>query len=156
MHKKQLIMLSLIAVLSISIISLYTTFAYDEEAAFLGNSVADYNLMYSIKDSSNREISLNAYEEKFVDIVLNNIYDSDLKYGMYYKLVNGNGNVLVNITDDSVDPLQGVIKSAETKTISLVIKNESDSKIDVVVGALVGFVQGNIEELQKEGEILIK
>ncbi len=158
MSKKQILMIMLVAALSVSIISLYTTFAYDEEAALLEDSYASYDLIYSIKNSSNKTISVNGHEKKFVDVALNNTYNADLKYGMYYKIVNANNseNIIVNIADDSQDLLQDVIKIDETKVISLRIKNESDNNVTLVVGALVGFVQGKIEDLQKDGEILIK
>lgn len=159
MKKKQIIMILLIAALSISIISLYTTFAYDEEASILDKSEADYNLIYHVKSLSNQYLTVTAKEEKFIDIVITNTYTTNLKYGMYYKLLNTKDNsdkIKIKLTEDSKDELQSVIKPNNTKTISLSIKNESDTNIDLVVGALVGFEQGKIEELQKEGEILIK
>ena len=79
MKKKQIVMILLIAALSIGIISLYTTFAYDEEAAILDESNADYNLIYQVKTLSNKYISLKAKEEKFIDIVITNTYKSNLK-----------------------------------------------------------------------------
>ena len=158
MGKKQIVMIMLVAAFSVGIISLYTTFAYDEEAAHLGESNATYNLIYSIKNSSSKKITVNAKEEKFVDISLTNTHDGSLKYGMYYKILSGgnNQNIVVNIAEDSQDPLQSTIEVNETKVVSLRIKNEGDSNIELVVGALVGFVQGKIEDLQKDGEILIK
>ena len=157
MNKKQIVMLMLVAAFSVGIISLYTTFAYDEEAAHLGESDATYNLIYSIKNSSNKKITVNAHEEKFVDISLTNTYDAGLKYGMYYKILSGsNENIVVSMAEDSQDLLQITIDVNETKVVSLKIRNESDGNTEIVVGALVGFVQGKIEDLQKDGEILIK
>ena len=158
MKKNQIIMLLLIASLSIGIISLYTTFAYDEEAAILNESKADYNLIYSIKTSSSKNVSLNANEEKFVDIILTNSYSATLKYGIYYKSIKDReiSDIKINLTEDSISQLQSTIKPNETKTISLKLTNNSDNSIELVIGALVGFVQGNIEDLIKEGEILIK
>ena len=158
MNKKQIVMILLIAAFSLGIISLYTTFAYDEEAAQLGESTANYNLIYSIKNSSNKTVSLSAHDEKFVDVVLTNTYDSSLKYGIYYKFVRGSDNekIIVSVADDSQDLVQDIINKDETKVVSLRIVNESDDNVTLVVGALVGFAQGKIEDLQKDGEILIK
>ena len=158
MSKKQILIIMLVAALSVGFISLYTTFAYDEKAALLEDSYASYNLVYSIKKDSNKTVSVNAHEEKFVDVTLNNIYNADLRYGMYYKIVNtgDNENINIEIVEDSKDPLQSIIKVNETKVVSLKIKNDSDDNVTLVVGALVGFVQGRIEDLQKDGEILIK
>ena len=158
MNKKQIVMLMLIAAFSVGIISLYTTFAYDEEAAHLGESNANYNLIYSIRNSSNKKILVNAHDEKYVDVSLTNTYEAMLKYGMYYKLLNTNNNdgIAINIAYDSQDPLQSTIDVNETKVVSLRIRNESDDNVELIAGALVGFVQGSIEDLQKDGERLIK
>ena len=159
MNKKQIIMLLLVMSLSVSIISIYTTFAYNEEITLLNNSTANYNLIYSLKDLSNKNISINSKDESFVDIVITNSYDVTLKYGIYYKLINSTEkaeNVIVNISENSVDPLQSIIKPNETKIVSLKIKNISNNSTNLNVGALVGFEQGKIEDLQKDGEILIK
>ena len=159
MNKKQIVALLLVLALAISVVSIYSTFAYNEEATQLNDSQANYNLVYSLKELSNRNISLNAKEETFVDIVITNSYDVTLKYGAYYQLINSkesSENINIRITENSPDPLESSIKPNETKTISLYIKNNSDSSINLVVGALVGFEQGKIEDLQKDGEILIK
>ena len=70
--KKNIIIIILLIMLSIGIISLYTTFAYQEENKIEEPSDADYNLIYSLKDNINQEISINANEEKYVDINLTN------------------------------------------------------------------------------------
>ena len=159
MNKKQIIMLLLVLSLSLSIISIYTTFAYDEEAALLDDSQANYNLVYSLKNSSNKNIYINSKDEIFIDIVITNTHEVNLKYGIYYKVINSKDdtkNIIINKADSSPDLLQSIIKPNETKTVSLQIKNEGDFSVNIEVGALVGFVQGRIEDLQKEGEILIK
>ena len=76
---------------------------------------------------------------------------------MYYKLLNNHdANIIVNVVEDSQDPVQSTIDPNETKVVSLRIRNESDGNVELIAGALVGFVQGSIEDLQKDGEILIK
>lgn len=159
MNKKQIVTLLLIAALSVGIISLYTTFAYNEEASLMNESESDYNLIYSIKKSTDKNIYINAKEEKYIDIVITNTYKANLKYGAYYKLINPKEipeNVTISLSEDSVDSLQDIIKSNETKIISIKIKNESDYNINITVGTLVGFEKGNIEELISKEEILIK
>ena len=65
---KKTIFIILLIMLSIGIVSLYTTFAIDEEAKKLEDSNADYNLIYSIKENSNKILSISPKEEKYVDI----------------------------------------------------------------------------------------
>ena len=157
--KKKLILIILIVLAIVSIISLYNTFAYDEEAAKLDPTDADYNLVYSLKEKSNQSIIVNAKEEKYVDITLDNTYNSTIKYGMYYylntpnKLPNG---VTISLSDESAYALEGTIKPHENKTISIRINNASDYNIDITIGAIIGFENGNLTDLIKNGEVLIK
>lgn len=158
MSKRTIIILLLI-MLSIGIISLYSTFAYDEEAKKLDESSADYNLIYSMKKSSNRQISLGPNEEKYVDITLENIYDSTVRYGMYYYPITPEElpeNVIVKLAEDSKDLVENNIKPKQTRSISIKIINNSEYSITIQVGALIGFENGKIEDLVKYGEILIK
>jgi len=158
MSKKSIIIILLI-LLSIGILSLYTTFAYNEQNIKLEKSNADYNLIYSIKEKSNKQIIVGSNEEKHVDITLNNTYDSTVRYGMYYYLINPKNmpeNVTISLAEDSKDLLENTIKPKQTRSISLKITNNSQYSIELLVGALVGFENGKIEELVKNGEVLIK
>ena len=158
MSKKSIIII-ILALLSLGIISLYTTFAYNEEISTLEESNADYNLIYSLKEKSNKYISIASKEEKHLDIYLQNTYDSTIKYGMYYKLINPNkmpDNISISLAPESKDLLENIIKAGESRTISIIISNNSEYNIDLVIGASVGFENGNIEDLLKNGEILIK
>lgn len=156
---KKTILIILLTMLSIGIVSLYATFAIDEEAKELGNSTADYNLIYSIKENSNKILTISPHEEKYVDVTLNNPYDSTVKYGMYYYVEKPNRNpegLTVSLAEDSLDLLQNTIKPNQNRSISIKVVNDSETQIELIVGALVGFEKGNINELIKDGEILIK
>ena len=159
MNKKSIFIILFAMLFTTIIISLYSTFAYDEEGSKLDKSLADYNLIYMIKDSSNKGISVSANTDKYVDIVLENTYSGNLKYGMYYKLLSPNkmpDNVYITASEESLSNIEDIINVGDSKTITIKITNNSEYNIDLVVGALVGFENGNIEELIKEGEILIK
>lgn len=155
---KKIVVIILLLMLSVGIISLYSTFAYDSENSILSNSSADYNLIYSISDNSNKRVTLSAGEEKYVDISLKNIYHSPVKYGMYYYLFSeyGKNELSVTLAEDSDDILEDIIKPEGIKNISLKLVNNSMYTIDAQVGALIGFENGKIEDLAKNGEILIK
>ena len=159
MTKKSVFTILIIMLITTISISLYTTFAYDEEASKLDDSNATYNLIYSIKKSSNKSVTVASNTTKYVDIVLNNIHEGTIKYGMYYKLINQNNlpdNVKISLAPGSSSKLQDTISSGDTKTISIKIENYSDYNLEFVIGALVGFENGSIGELIKEGETLIK
>ena len=156
---KSKIMVVLLIMLSIGIISLYTTFAYQEENTIEEISTSDYNLIYPLKNNTNKEITLGSHEEKFIDINLKNTYDSTIRYGMYYYLINPNklpDNISITLAEESKDPLEDIIKPQETKTISIKITNNSEYTINLIVGALIGFENGNIKDLITDGEVLIK
>ena len=156
---KKTIMIILLIMLSIGLVSLYTTFALDEEATTLEESDSDYNLIYSLKESSNKYISVSAKDETYVDIDLKNTYQSTVRYGMYYYVVNPTklpDNITITISPDSPSPKEDIIKPGETKTVTIKINNNSEYNVDLLLGALIGFENGKIEELVKDGEILIK
>ena len=157
--KKRTIIIILLFFLLLSSITLYTTFAYNEEDTTLEKSDADYNFIYQLKEKSNKEIIINPNEEKYVDIVLTNTYSQTVKYGMYYYMIEPNTQVdglIVSLSEDSPDLLENIIKPNQTRSISLKIVNNSDTQIDLLVGALVGFEKGEIKDLAQNGEILIK
>ena len=159
MSKKSVYSIMFIMLFTIGILSLYTTFAYDEEANQLDESNADYNLIYMLKDNSNKQIAVMSNETKYIDITLNNTYKSTVKYGMYYNLIAPNkmpNNVTISLAEDSENPLESTIKSGQSKIISIKIDNQSEYNIEIIIGALVGFENGNISELLKDGEVIIK
>jgi len=156
---KNKIIIVLLIMLSVGIISLYTTFGYQGENKIEEESNADYNIIYSLKNSTNKEITVNANEEKFIDINLKNTYTSTIKYGMYYYLINPNklpDNVTITLAEDSQDLLENTIKPEGTRTVSIRISNDSEYTINLIIGALIGFENGEIEELVTDGEVLIK
>ena len=159
MSKRSILIILFLLLLSVGGITLYNTFAYDPEASKLEDSHADYNIIYSLKENSDKYITIPAKQEKYVDIELKNTYTSTIKYGMYYLLINPKevqNNVSVRLSEDSINPVEDIIKPSETKIIEIRITNDSEDSIDLLVGALIGFENGEISDLIKNGEILIK
>jgi hypothetical protein len=157
---KNKILIVLLMMLSIGIISLYTTYAYEDNDNN-SNQITNthYNLMYPLKESSNKEIAVGAKEEKFIDISLKNTYDNPIRYGMYYYMINPTklpDNITITLSEDSEDLLEDVIKPNHIKSISIRITNDSEYAINLIIGALIGFEHGEIEELVTDGEVLIK
>lgn len=157
MNKRKITIILLIS-LMIGIISLYTTFAYNEELVKLEDSHADYNIIYSLQENSNKKIIVLPHEEKYVDINLVNQYEKTVKYGMYYYLENMEvipENVEITLSPESLDLLENTIKNKQKRSISIKINNSSDKQLELTIGALVGFENGNISDLVKPGEVLI-
>lgn len=155
---KNKIIIVLLILLSVGIISLYTTYAY-EENDIIFEPLNSNNIILPLKESTNKEIVLNAKEEKFIDISLNNTYESTIRYGMYYYMINPEklpDNVTIALSEDSQDILENTIKPSQTRSVSIKIKNDSEYTIKLIIGALIGFEHGEIEDLVTDGEILIK
>ena len=74
--KNKMIIISFALVVVIIVVSLYTTFAYNDNNNGLTKSNADINLEYSTKDDNSQEVIINHGEEKYIDISLKNTYTS--------------------------------------------------------------------------------
>ena len=145
--------------LSIGIISLYTTYAYEGENIIIQESNSDKNFVFSLKNSTNKEVSVAPNEEKFFDINLTNTYETTVRYGAYYYMINPERlpeNVIITLAEGSEDELENIIKPQETRSISLQITNNSEYSINLIIGAIIGYEYGNMEELEKNGVVLIK
>ena len=156
---KNKIMIVLLIMLSIGIISLYTTYAFEEENTIIPEISSDKNIVFSLKNSTNKEIAVAPNEEKFLDINLTNTYDTTVRYGAYYYMINPEklpDNVSIKLAEGSEDELENIIKPQETKSISLQITNNSEYSVNLIIGAIIGYEYGNMEELEKNGVVLIK
>ena len=156
---KNKIIIVLLIMLSIGVISLYTTYAYEENNTIIEPSNSNSELILPLTDIYNKEITVSAQEEKFIDINLKNTYNSTIKYGMYYYMINPSklpDNVTITLAEGSEDLLENTIKPSQTRNISIKITNDSEYAINLIIGALIGFEHGEIEELVTDGEVLIK
>jgi len=157
---KNKIMIVLLMILSIGIISLYTTYAYEENNTSINEDLlSNENIKFSLKNNTNKEITLGPKEEKFLDISLKNEYASTIRYGMYYYMITPEklpDNVSITLAEDSKDALENIIKPGNTRIVSIKITNNSEYSINLIIGALIGFEYGEIEELVTDGEVLIK
>lgn len=157
---KNKIMIVLLIMLSIGVISLYTTFGYEGDKNIIEEeSTSDHKITTSLKESTNKEIFVNAGEEKFIDINLKNTYNATIRYGMYYYMINPEkipDNVTITLAENSIDPLENIIKSGENKSVSIRITNNSEYTINLIIGAVGGFEKGKIEDIELDGGILIK
>ena len=159
MSKKSILVILFIMLASVGIISLYSTFAYNEETTKLDESTANFNLIYSMKKMSENQIIVSPNETKYIDIRLENNYNATVKYGMYYHLISPKkmpDNVMIDLAPESTNKLEDTIKSNQSKTITIKVTNNSEDNIEIIIGALVGFENGNVEELIRDGEVLIK
>ena len=147
---KNKIIIVLLIMLSISVISLYTTFGYEGNNLIINESNSDYNFLYSLKENTNKEITVEPQKETFIDIILTNTYESAIKYGMYYYLITPEKlpeNIEITLAKHSQDILEDIIKPQNTKVVSIKITNNSDYTINLIQciisikisGGVIGF-----------------
>ena len=158
---KNKILIVLLMMLSIGIVSLYTTYAYEENNnVIMEESESDHNLNFSLKISTDKQITVNPNEEKFVDISLKNIYyEETVGYGTYYSMINPEklpDNVTITLAEHSTDTSDGIIKKGETKVVSIKITNNSEYIVNLIVGGLGGFENGSIEDLPEWDDTIHK
>ena len=94
-----------------------------------------------------------------IDINLKNTYDATVRYGMYYYMINPQklpDNIEITQANDSIDAVENIIKPGENRSVSIRISNNSNYTINLIIGALIGFEKGKIEDLVTDGEVLIK
>ena len=157
---KNKIIIVLLMMLSIGIVSLYTTYAYEENNVSPDNiPINSDNIIMSIKNSTSKEINIGPNEEKFFEINITNEEKSTIRYGIYYFMIEPQklpDNVSITLAEDSEDALENIIKPGNRRSISLRITNNSEYSIDLILGALAGYEKGKPEDLIKSGEVLIK
>ena len=157
--KKNSLRIMIVIMILVASLSLYTTYAYNEDKLHLEPTDADYNIIYTLQENTKNQVRLEPNEEKYLNIVLTNTYDRTVKYGIYYYVLGNmtNSNYIeVKKTEDSIDMLEDIIEPNATKSISIKVKNNGKEVYELVTGALIGFEKGKIEDLIKEGEILVK
>ena len=157
--KNKMIIISFALVVVIIVVSLYTTFAYNDSNNGLTKSNADINLEYSTKDDNSQEVIINHGEEKYIDISLKNTYTSKVKYGIYYKMISPNKTPSgLNITKD--DKSQGLLESTlnkdEEALVTIKISNDSKYDVKLEIGSLIGLEKGDISTLVSDNQVLIK
>ena len=159
MSKKSILAFLLLMVIILGGVSLYSTFAYDADSTDLEESTSDYNLIYSIKDLSNNRVYISSNETKFVDVEIINTYTSNVKYAMYYELLDLDklpDNVKIELSDSSEGLLSDILTPSEKKIVTLKVTNNSLDDVGMVIGSVVGFENGNIVDLLTDKEVLIK
>lgn len=155
--KKRLIIIAII-IISIGLVSLYATFALNDNHN-LDDSDSDINLSYVLNNESDMSVSVGKYDEKYVDMILKNNYKEKVKYGVYYKVNDMDTlplGVNIIIDNNSVNSNEEIIKPNEEKIVTVIIKNDSDNDISISLGSVIGFVQGDINALLDNDMILIK
>lgn len=124
----------------------------NEEHGKLNIVVGDLTYKLESNDLINHQIIVNAWETKEVIITLSSLNSIDSKYELYYTLEQEDSNVRVGYSIDTKDAVLGTIKANGTKTIKVIIRNESDTSTKVNFSVIGGLV--NNELILVEGKSL--
>ena len=100
----------------------------------------------TIDGFSSTIITIASLEEKVLNITLTNDLEEEILYKMYYEVIYGTGNIIVNSTSETKGNMNGL------KTLTLTLRNQDTSYTTINIktkGAYVGDVI-TLDENQKE------
>ena len=156
MDKKRIIFISIIAIF-IAIVGLYSTYAinvYEEETTSTNYDMA---FDFSLSGNDNKEIIIASGKKQLLDIDITNPYNDTVQYGVAYSLISPSTlpeNVIIAESSMSKNSTIGLVEANETKSISLVIVNNSTESITVSFSVINGYKNGG-DLIVEEGKKLI-
>jgi len=143
--KKSLVVyFSVVALLVVMCYGLKTTFAYfiaNEQGTATNIKVA--KLTYKLESEAlvDNALTLKPNEVKKINIILTNDYDMATIYRLNYV-----GNVIVEKSSVSQDEVKNLIDAKESKSIDLVITNNTEEEQTVIFTADGGYVGNELED----------
>jgi len=143
--KKSLVVyFSVVAILVVMCYGLKTTFAYfiaNEQGTATNIKVA--KLTYKLESEAlvDNALTLKPNEVKKINIILTNDYDMATIYRLNYV-----GNVIVEKSSVSQDEVKNLIDAKESKSIDLVITNNTEEEQTVIFTADGGYVGNELED----------
>ena len=143
--KKSLVVyFSVVALLVVMCYGLKTTFAYfiaNEQGTATNIKVA--KLTYKLESEAlvDNALTLKPNEVKKINIILTNEYDMATIYRLNYV-----GNVIVEKSSVSQDEVKNLIDAKESKSIDLVITNNTEEEQTVIFTADGGYVGNELED----------
>lgn len=100
----------------------------------------DLNYKIESHDLVDNKITVEAGIVKKITLTLTSLNEVNSKYELYYTLGTANSNVIVGYGADTQDNVSGTINADETKTITLIIDNNSNSSTTVTFGVAGGLM----------------
>lgn len=154
MNKKITLSTLAILIISIAIVSLYKTFAYNVTSTISGTTL-NFNL---VTNTQNVTVSANSSKELVYKIQNEN--QGAVKYEVFHNINNPNISIA---KAQGGDPQSGTINKNEYKYINIRINNTTPSEVTVSISTVLGFEKGGelivpsgwypIEEVYKDNII---
>lgn len=143
--KSYIIIFALVLIFVISFGASYAIFMDKSEQHGKLNIVAG-DLDYKIEsdDLVDNKITVGANEIKEITIKLSSLNDIDSKYELFYTLDKTNANLRVGYSIDTKDSISGTINANSAKTITIVIRNESDNDSTITFDTIGGLVNNDL------------
>jgi hypothetical protein len=143
-HKKDVLLIFLIG-LSLSIMTLYQTYAYDinTNVATTTRPSPDLKYTFNLENNTNNPytITINPGETKLLDLTLNNTNSYNLKYALYTE-DEIKENTILAVLNTSEYSNSGVIPANSEATISLIAINKTNSPLTYDISYLSGYENG--------------
>lgn len=103
--------------------------------------------------SLNSDVRLKKGEKKEVNLFVRSNDDVSSKYQVYYTSDDDLTNVLVGYSNDSVDLPSGEIDAKDSKSITIVLENNSSNEVSIEIGVRGGLINNPVEDIiLEEGE----
>jgi len=124
---------------------LYSTYAINVYMDKTTSTNYDMALSFDISGALNNQTTVVAGQTKVFDVDVINNNDSTVKYGVVYQMISPTtlpSTVTLAQYADSKDSASGSIAPNETKTISIIVKNNSSSSVKIGFSVVSGFING--------------
>jgi len=144
----QILTLVLLGVISIT---LGYSYAFFEEKIVGGNvDLRVGELSYNIQSDSLNDayqVTVGAGSESIIEITVTSLAPVASKYQMVYRSDNDLTNVVVGYSSESVELPSGEMDANGTKTVTVVVQNNSSSPVTVTFGVKGGLAHNSVEDI---------
>jgi len=139
--KKIIILVSIIAIL-ISIIGLYTTYAINVKTEQTTPNQYDMAFNFELSENVTRQLTVETGKTKVFDIDITNPYEDTVRYGVAYTLISPEtmpSGVIIAQASTSKNPTIDSIEANLTKSVSLIVVNNSTESITISFSVINGY-----------------
>ena len=140
-NKKNIYILSLVIIILLGLV-ISPTYAKFADSYITEEDIVGVSLNFNIGISNleeYEEIEVEANKIETFNVEIENISSNTMYYGVWYRMVEPttkDSNIIIARLQDTATTTSGSINSNETKTVSILIENNTDSNIKVDIGVL--------------------
>ena len=154
-NKRNIIIASLIIIISVVIAHLYGTLAISNVETLEFEKVNKvFNLNIDEVDDNTYKTTISNNDSKDLNIVLKNEEGISLNYALFYSGVLNNSGITIGVLEESESKSSGVITDNSSYNIKIRVINNTNTDININIGVTYGYENGG-DLLFNEGEYII-